>query len=80
MKTFFKVIFIGVIVIVLGFIGFTTYQFNTYKPQAITQKINSDNLKYFQESYKDCRDSFLAEADQIKAIYQNANISNLKYT
>ena len=78
MKTFFKVIFIGLIVIIAGIIGFTTYQFNTYKPQAVTQKVNSDNLKYFQESYDDCRKSFLAEAGKIKGIYKNVNISNLK--
>ncbi len=78
MKTFFKVIFIGLIVIIAGVIGITTYQFNTYKPHAVTQKANSENLKYFQESYNDCRNSFLAEAAEIKGIYKNVNISNLK--
>ena len=78
MKTIIKVIVIGLIVIIAGVIGFTTYQFNTYKPQAVTQKVNLDNLKYFQESYDDCRKSFLAEADKIKGIYKNVNISNLK--
>ena len=78
MKKIFKVIFIGLIVIIVGIIGFTTYQFNTYKPQAVTQKVNSDNLQYFQESYDDCRKSFLGEADKIKGIYKNVSISNLK--
>jgi len=78
MKTFFKVIFILVILVIAGVIGFTTYQFNMYKPQAVTQKVNPDNLAYFQESYIDCRKSFLAEADKMKEIYHNVKISSLK--
>jgi len=78
MKKNFKVIFIGLIVIIAGIIGFTTYQFNTYRPQAVTQKVNTDNVKYFQESYNDCRKSFLAEAGKIKGNYKNVDISNLK--
>ena len=78
MKKIFKVIFIGLIVIIVSIIGFTTFQFNTYKPQAVTQKVNSDNLQYFQESYDDCRKSFLAEAYKAKGIYKNVSISNLK--
>ena len=78
MKKIFKVIFIGLIVIIVSIIGFTTFQFNTYKPQAVTQKVNSDNLQYFQESYDDCRKSFLAEAYKTKGIYKNVSISNLK--
>ena len=78
MKKIFKVIFIGLIVIIVIIIGFTTFQFNTYKPQAVTQKINPDNLQYFQESYDDCRKSFLAEAYKTKGIYKNVSISNLK--
>ena len=78
MKKIFKVLFIGLIVIIVSIIGFTTFQFNTYKPQAVTQKVNSDNLQYFQESYDDCRKSFLAEAYKTKGIYKNVSISNLK--
>jgi hypothetical protein len=78
MKKIIKVIFIGLIVIIVIIIGFTTFQFNTYKPQAVTQKVNPDNLQYFQESYDDCRKSFLAEAYKTKGIYKNVSISNLK--
>lgn len=78
MKTILKALFICFIVVVAGYIGYTTYSYNTYKPQAVTQKVNSDNLKYFQESYNDCRNSFLAEAAAIKGVYKNVTISNLK--
>ncbi len=48
-----------------------------YKPQAVTQKVNPDNLKYFQESYVDCRKSFLDEANKMKEIYKDVQISAL---
>ena len=47
MKTLFKVIIIGLILVIAGVIGFTTYQFNMYKPQIVTEKVNPENLKYF---------------------------------
>ena len=78
MKTFLKVIFIGLIVIIAGFVGITTYQFNTYNPQAVTQKVNVNNLQYFQESYNDCRNSFLAEAKKTKRMYKNVSMLNFK--
>ncbi|MCD4674987.1 MAG: DUF2817 domain-containing protein [Desulfobacula sp.] len=77
MKKFIKVIFIGLLLVITGVIGFTTYQFNTYNPQTITQKINSDNLKYFQESYIDCRKRFLDEANKMKLIYKDVQISSM---
>ena len=78
MKKIFKVVFLGFILIIVGIIGFTTYQFNTYKPQVVTQQVNADNLQYFQESYEDCRKSFLIEANKIKGMYKNVKISNFK--
>ncbi len=78
MKTFFKAILILIILVVAGVIGFTTYQFNMYKPQAVTQKITPENLTYFQGSYVDCRKSFFLEVDKMKEIYQNVQISSLK--
>ena len=78
MKTFFKAILILIILVVAGVIGFTTYQFNYYKPQAVTQKVTPENLTYFQESYVDCRKNFFVEVDKMKEIYQNVQISSLK--
>jgi hypothetical protein len=75
---YFKVTLIGLLIIIVAAIGLTTYQYNTFKPLEVTHKINSDNLKYFQESYNDCRKGFLAEAHEIKGLYNDVNISNIK--
>ncbi|MBU1344582.1 MAG: DUF2817 domain-containing protein [Proteobacteria bacterium] len=78
MKTFFKVVLNGLLFIIAGVIVFTTYQFNTYTPHAVTQIANPTDLKYFQESYVDCRRHFIDEADKIKETYKEVQISALK--
>ncbi len=77
MKTFFKVAFTGLILVIAGVIGFTTYQFNMFKPKAVTQKAEPANLKYFQESYDDCRREFLEQAEVISQQYKDVQISAL---
>jgi hypothetical protein len=78
MKKFFKVTLIGFVIIIAGAIGFTTYQFNMFKPRTITQKVETKNLDYFQESYDDCRNSFLDQANMAEQIYEDVQIAALK--
>ena len=77
MKTLFKVLVLVIVLVIAGVIGFTTWQFNTFKPQPVTEKVDPDNLKYFQESYVDCRQSFLDQASKMKDIYKDVQISAL---
>jgi len=77
MKTFLKVLLIGLLAGIAGAITITSFQFNTYKPRNITQKINPENLKYFQESYTDCRNNFLDKANEMKSLYKDVKISSL---
>ena len=78
MKTVLKTLLIGLIIVIAGGIDFTTYQFNTYKPKAIVQDVNPENLLYFQESYNDCRKNFLDQAGKMKQMYKDVEISALK--
>lgn len=78
MKTFFKVVLIGLILVIAGVIAFTTYQFNTYKPRPVAHEAVPDNLKYFQETYNDCRKNFLEQAEGIRQQYKNVQIADLK--
>lgn len=75
---YLKAALIGLAIIIVAAIGLITYQYNTFKPREVTHKIDSDNLNYFQESYNDCRKGFLTEALEIKRLYNNVNISNIK--
>lgn len=78
MKTFFKIVLIGFILVIAGVIAFTTYQFNTYKPRPVAHEAVSDNLRYFQETYNDCRKKFLEQAEGIRQQYKNVQIADLK--
>jgi len=78
MKTFFKVVLIGFVLIIAGVIAFTTYQFNTYRPRTVVQEVVPDNLNYYQESYNDCREKFIEQAEGIRQKYKNVRIADLK--
>jgi len=77
MKTFFKVICMGLILVIAGAVTITTYLFNTYEPQVIAEKVTQDNLQYFQESYEDCRNSFIDKAIKKKELFRDVQISSL---
>ncbi len=78
MKKFFKVVFILLALTILCVVGITTYQFNTYAPNAVTQEVVLKNLVYFQSSYEECRKGFILSADKIKEKFKNVKISKLK--
>jgi len=78
MKKFLKIIFILFVILILGVIGITTYQYNTYKPVAVKQPADLKNLIYFQDSYEECRKSFILSASKITGKYENVLISKLK--
>ena len=77
MKKALKIICIGLFLALAGVIGWTTYLFNTYRPRAITQTINPENLGYFKETYVDCRKSFLEEAQKLKDLHKGLEISDI---
>ena len=58
-------------------VGITTYQYNTFVPNAVTQEPVSKNLVYFQSSYEECRRGFILSADKIKKRFKNVKISKL---
>ena len=78
MKKNFKNFVILLVFAVLCVVGITTYQYNTYTPNAVTQEAVSINLVYFQSSYEECRKSFILLADEIKKKFKNVRISKLK--
>ncbi len=78
MKKVFKIVVILLVLAVLCVVGITTYQYNTYAPNAVTQEAVPSNLVYFQSSYEECRKSFILLADKIKKKFKNVRISKLK--
>lgn len=78
MKNFFKIVAVLLIVIILGGFGYTTWLFNTYKPEAIQTAVEEKNLAYFQESYEGCKKAFIAAAQGLENRYKGVVISALK--
>ncbi len=78
MKHFFKAVSAVVILGIAVIITFTTWQFNSYSPHRLDQKPVPGNLKYFQNSYDECRSKFLEDAQKLTGIYKNIKIAGLK--
>jgi hypothetical protein len=67
----------GLVLVLAGAVGWTTYQFHTYTPMVITQTLVPENRAYFQETYMDCRKSFLDAALKLKDLYAGVEVSDL---
>ena len=78
MKKILIIVSILLVSIVLGAIGFTTFQYNTFTPVAVMQDADSKNLVYFQNSYDECRKNFILSANKINKKFQKVTISKLK--
>ncbi|MCM2283501.1 MAG: M14 family metallopeptidase [Desulfobacula sp.] len=76
-KKAIKILGFGLVLVLAGAVGWTTYQFHTFTPTAITQTLVPENRAYFQETYMDCRKSFLDEALKLKGLYAGVEISGL---
>jgi hypothetical protein len=76
-KKAIKILGSGLVMGLAGAVGWTTYQFHTFTPTAITQTLVPENQAYFQETYMDCRKSFLDAALKLKGLYAGVEISDL---
>ena len=76
-KKVIKILGSGLVLALAGAVGWTTYQFHTYTPTVITQTLDPENRVYFQETYMDCRKSFLDAALKLKGLYPGVDISDL---
>ncbi len=66
---------IGLIVLIMGAVGLTTVYFHTFRPGAISDPVVSANLDYFQQSFPDCRRSFLDEAEKLRTEHETMELS-----
>ncbi len=78
MKYFLKAVSAVIILGITVVIAFITWQFNAYSPHIVDQKPVPENLKYFQNSYTECRKSFIEDSEKLTGIYNNLEISALK--
>lgn len=77
MKKFIKIAFVSLVLAILGIVGVTTYQFNTFEPRPIDHEPVEDNQAFFQESYEDCRSRFRAAAQKCEGNAEGVLISKI---
>jgi hypothetical protein len=76
-KILFILLFTVFIVCIAGFI-YSYVSFNYYSPGDGEIKADPSELKYFQNSYKECRKEFILSANEIKNIFKNVEIFNIQ--
>ena len=77
MKKILKIFLYSLLVIIFGAIATVHIIFHTYSPDDKGVSVNAPNLVYFQESYDDCRQSFLTEARNVTDRYDKAELFSI---
>ena len=78
MKKILKISLVGLIILILGVLTIVHLLYVSFSPGDKGVEVNTSNLVYFQESYDDCRDSYLAEAREVAARYNNAELFSIR--
>ncbi len=77
MNAWIKYMIIALLVSVVSGAGLVIYKFNTYRPKDIVIEPVPDNLKYFSDSYEQCRDRFRTEAKTVFKTMDNVQVEQL---
>jgi len=78
MKKILKIFLYSILIIIVGgFIFFYIY-YQSYSPERDDIDINKEDLVYFQETYDESRNSFLADVAEVKQIFRNVESSEFK--
>lgn len=78
MKKILKIFLYSILIIIVGgFIFFYIY-YQSYSPERDDIDINKEYLVYFQETYDESRNSFLADVAEVKQIFRNVESSEFK--
>ena len=77
MKKILKISLYSLLVIILGAVATLHIVFHTYSPDDKGISVDAPNLVYFQESYEECRQSFLTEAGKVTDQYDQAELFSI---
>ena len=77
MKKILKIFLYTLLFIILGAIATLHIVFHTYSPDDKGVSVDAPNLVYFQESYEECRRSFLTEARNVTDQYDQAELFSI---
>ncbi len=77
MNAWIKYMIIVLLVFVASGAGLVIYKFNIYRPEDIVIEPVPDNLKYFSDSYEQCREGFRTEAKNVFITMGNVQVEQL---
>lgn len=78
MKKILKISLFGLSILIVVVLTVVHLLYVSFSPGDKGVEVNASNLVYFQESYDDCRDSYLAEAREVVAQYNNAGLFSIR--
>ncbi len=78
MKKILRVTLFSLLILVIIALAIVHIIYTTFSPGDKDVPVNASNLAYFQESYGDCRQSFLAEAGLAPGQYDHAELFSVR--
>lgn len=74
MKRILKISFAVIFILFAGILGYAYFSFNFYSPTDPDVKPDVQKLKYYQDSYGECRNAFLLQAERLKERFDSVDI------
>lgn len=78
MKKILKISLYGLLILVLVVLTVIHLLYVTFSPDDKGVEVINSNLVYFQESYDDCRDAYLKEAQKVVGQYDQAELFSVR--
>lgn len=77
MKKFLKITAAVIVLLVVGVLAYIYFSFNFYSPADPEVTIDHTRLKYFHDSYDECRNDFIVHAENLKTKFDSIEIFSM---
>ncbi len=74
MKKILKILAAILLLLVIGILGYTYISFNYYSPADPDVAVDQSKLAYFHDTYNECREAFLVQAEKLKEKFDSVEI------
>ncbi|MEI6141316.1 MAG: M14 family metallopeptidase [Mariniphaga sp.] len=74
MKKYLKILLTVLCLLILGFLGYTYFAYNNWSVGEVAGLHERSGLKYYQDSYLECRPSFRVEAEKLKSLFDSVDV------
>lgn len=78
MKKFLKIFALAIIALIAAILGYVYFSFNFYSPADPEVQVDQSRLAYFQNSYEECREAFLFQAENLQQRFDSVEIYSVQ--